>query len=77
MIAPLGLQQNTWKEAIWELHKDAACCFEQILEATPYKTADVLPLTSYLTNHPIKICWITDGEERTKSILTFPMDSQT
>ena len=25
----------------WELHKDAACCFEQILEATPYKIAVV------------------------------------
>ena len=36
------------------------CCFEQILEATPYKTADLQPLTSILTNHLSKInkiCW--------------------
>ena len=29
--------------------------FEQILEATPYKTAAVWPLTSHLMNHPSKI----------------------
>ena len=34
---------------IWELHKDAACCFEQILEATPNKTTAVRPLTSLLS----------------------------
>ena len=31
-----------------ELHKNAACCFEQILEAV------VRPLTFHLTNHPSK-----------------------
>ena len=25
------------EKARWKLHKDAACCFEQILEAAPYK----------------------------------------
>ena len=25
--------------ARWELNKDVACCFEQILEIAPYKTA--------------------------------------
>ena len=42
------------KNARWELHKNVACCFEQILEATPEKTASVWPLVSYLTNHPSK-----------------------
>ena len=29
-------------------------CFEQILEAVPYKTAAIQPLTSYLTAHPVE-----------------------
>ena len=31
------------KNARWELHKNAMYCFEQILEATSYKTAAVQP----------------------------------
>ena len=31
-----------------ELHKNAVCCLEQILEATPNKTAAVQPITSHL-----------------------------
>ena len=52
---------------MYEQNKDAACYFEQILEAAPYKTAAVPPLTSHLTNHPSKTrsaghCWrIKDG----------------
>ena len=38
----------------WEVHENDTCCFEQILEATTHKTADALPLTSYLTNHQSK-----------------------
>ena len=30
-----------------ELHKDGTCSFKQILEAAPYKTATVRPLTSH------------------------------
>ena len=29
------------EKARWELHKNATCCFEQILEAASYKTAVV------------------------------------
>ena len=36
----------------WELHKNAMCYFEQILKATPLKTAAVPPLTSHLKNYP-------------------------
>ena len=43
-----------------ELYKDAACCFEQILEAELYKTAAVWPLTSHLTNHNDST-WIKTG----------------
>ena len=39
------------KKNRWELPKDAVCRFEQILEATPLKTAVVQPLTSHLTSH--------------------------
>ena len=48
------------EKARWELDKDTACYFEQILEAAAYKTAVIQPLTSHLTNHPTKtshICW--------------------
>ena len=38
------------EKAWWELHKNVKCFFFQILEATPYKTAVVQPLTSYLIN---------------------------
>ena len=31
-------------------YKDAVCCFEQILEATPNKISAVWPLTFHLTN---------------------------
>ena len=39
------------EKARWELHKDAACCFEQVLDAAPYKTTPVPPLTSHLSNY--------------------------
>ena len=29
------------EKARWKLHKDATCCFEQILETAFYKTAAV------------------------------------
>ena len=48
----LDANEMRGEKARWELHKDAACCFEQILEAAPYKTAVVQPLASHLKNHP-------------------------
>ena len=48
------------KEALCELHKNAACCFEQILEAAPHIATIAQPLTSHLTNHQSKTsktCW--------------------
>ena len=35
----------------WELHKNAICCFEHILDATSDKTATIWPLASHLKNH--------------------------
>ena len=29
------------EKAKWELNKNSMCCFEQILETVPYKTATV------------------------------------
>ena len=37
-----------------ELHKNATCYFELILEATPLKRVAVQPLNSYFKNHPSK-----------------------
>ena len=43
------------EKAKWEPHKNATCCFEQILKATLHKTAAKRPLTSHLKNHPRKM----------------------
>ena len=48
-----------------KLHKNATCCFEQILEAAPRKTTPVRPLTFHLANHlskTNKTCGDTTGE---------------
>ena len=42
--------KNHEEKARWELHKNAACCFEQVLEAASDKTA-VWPVTSHLRNY--------------------------
>ena len=58
---------------VWLHHLELKKCFEKKLDGNytkmlcvvlniswkqyPYKTADVGPLTSHLTNHPSKICW--------------------
>ena len=41
------------EKAWWELHKDAACRFEHIPEAAPYKAAVIRPET--LMN--VSFCW--------------------
>ena len=56
----LDFNEIPGEKARWEVHKNAACSFEQILEVAPYRTAAVWPLTSNLTNHPRKMsktCW--------------------
>ena len=35
----------------WQLHKNAVCCLQQILEAMTHKAAAVQTPTSHLTNH--------------------------
>ena len=42
------------EETRWELHKNATCSFEQILETTFHKTAAVRPLTSHHKIHLVK-----------------------
>ena len=44
----LDFDDTPQEKARCELRKDAAWCFEQILEAAPYKIAAVRPLTSHL-----------------------------
>ena len=49
------------KKASWELHKNATCCFEQILETVPHKRVAVWPPALHLIKHPSKmneICWV-------------------
>ena len=50
----LDSNETLGEKARWELYKDAACCFEQILELAPYKTVVIQLLTSHLINHPRK-----------------------
>ena len=49
MVAHLRLKQNTREKGRWELLKDAACCFEQVLEAALHETAAIWQLTSHHT----------------------------
>ena len=42
------------EKARWELHKNAACYFQQILEAALCKTAVVQLLTYHFANYPRK-----------------------
>ena len=50
----LYVNETLPEKARWELQKHAACCFEQILEAAPHKTAAIQPLHFHLTNNPSK-----------------------
>ena len=43
------------EKARWEQHKDAACCFKQILEAATNKIAAIWSLTSHLANYSRKM----------------------
>ena len=36
---PLDSNKTFGEKARWEIHKITTCCFEQILEAAPHKTA--------------------------------------
>ena len=51
----LDSNETHGEKAKWELHKNAKCCFEQILEAALYENAVVWLLASNLTNHPSKM----------------------
>ena len=46
----LDFNKTPWEKGRWELYKDSACCFEQILD----KTAAV---QSYLPYKPRRTCW--------------------
>ena len=61
------------EKARLDLHENAMSYFEQILEATPHKTAAVQPLTSHLKNHTGKTnkMWDAAGEARTNYSVTF------
>ena len=70
------------EKARWELHKDAACCFEQLLEAAPHITAAVWPLTSHLTNHSRHArydgyCWRSKDELISDILLWTPTHGHT
>ena len=70
----LDFNEMPGEKAKWELHKDAAFCFDQILEAALDKAPAVWPLTSHPQNHLNKIsktCW------RSKHKWLSPNDSYT
>ena len=39
------------EKARWKLHKDSECCFEQIQESEPHKTAAVQPFATNISNY--------------------------
>ena len=55
----LDIYETLREKVRWVLHKNAACYFQQIMEAAYNKTAVVWPLTSYLRNHAR---WTRDAE---------------
>ena len=76
----LDFTKTLGEKVRYELHKDVAGCFEQILEAAPYKTAAIRPLTSYLTNHATKISttsWSLLVKQEQTHKWHSPMDSST
>ena len=50
----LNITEVLGEKSRWNLHKNAACCFEHFLKATPRKTPSVQSPTTYLTNYPSK-----------------------
>ena len=63
----MGANKTPREKAKWELNKNARYCFEQILEATPHKTAAVWPLTSHLKKPLKQDVQSTVGKARTNS----------
>ena len=55
----------------WELHKNSAHCFEEILEATPLQTATVWSLASHFLNPSRQDMQGTIGEARSNSEAIF------
>ena len=51
-IHHMDTNKTSGEKARWELCKNTAYCFDEILEATPLKIAAVWLLTPYLKNHP-------------------------
>ena len=77
MVAPFN--ETPVIKARWELNKDAASCFEQILEVAPDKTIAVQPLISHLTDYPCKkskTFWTLQKWKQTEK-RSYPMDSFT
>ena len=51
-VYQLYTNERLEEKAKWELHKGAACCFEQILEAAPYQNGSCT--VSYLLSQTIQ-----------------------
>ena len=79
----MDANQTYWEKAKWELHKNAICYFERILEAAPHKTAAVQPLTSCLANHSSKTkkhagsCWRSKDKYISNILLRTPTHGHT
>ena len=52
------------EKARWKFHKNAMCCFEQILGAAPHKTVAVWQFVFYLPNPSSKMKKIILGTAR-------------
>ena len=68
------------KMASQELHKNVACCLEQVLEAAPHKTAALWPFASYLAKNCSKtektyLALLEKQDEPNKQILQLTSNS--
>ena len=69
MDAPHG-NKTQGEKARWELHKNATCYFEQILEVTPYKQqlySHLHPISKKPYKEEKQVMQDTDGEARINS----------
>ena len=73
MDAPHGPPKTHGEKSRWQQHKIISCCLEQILEATPHKTATARSLKSYLKKNPRKMSkscgTLLEKQGRTSEIL--------
>ena len=60
------------ENARWKLHKDAAWCFEQILEAALYQTGHLSPISQTIQARHAVYHWESKGKLKREVLLWMP-----